>query len=114
MSKTTQDGWDEKTTQTQSNEEMEMMKIAKELFTMFKGIGATPQLMSPEGKVIGKKGDLFMQVQDNGRGEVEMWIQFGTPNPTSDLNKFGPGILSKFKNLKLINKDGNSMLLGLK
>ena len=65
MSKTTQDGWDEKSTQTQSNEEMEMMKIAKELFTMFKGIGATPQLMSPEGKVIGKKGDLFMQVQDN-------------------------------------------------
>ena len=115
MSKTTQDGWDEKTTKTQSNEEMEMMKVAKELFTMFKGIGADPALMSPEEKVIGNKdGDVWIQVHENPSREVEMWINFKTSNPTSDLNKFGPGILSKFNNVKLIKKDGNTMLLGLK
>ena len=115
MSKTTQDGWDEKTSSVMSEDEMELMKVAKELFSMFKGIGAKPALMSPDGKVIGdNNGDLWIQVQESPKGESEMYISFRTPNPTSDLNKFGPSILSKFKNIKLIKKDGDSMLLSLK
>ncbi len=115
MSKTTQDGWDEKTSSVMSEDEMELMKVAKELVNLFKGVGMKPALMSPAGKVIGdSNGDLWIQVQENPQRESEMWISFRTSNPTSDLNKFGPSILSKFKNLKLINKDGDSMSLGLK
>ena len=115
MSKTTQDGWDEKTSSVMSEDEMELMKVAKELVNLFKSVGMNPALMSPAGKVIGdSNGDLWIQVQENPQRESEMWISFRTSNPTSDLNKFGPSILSKFKNVKLIRKDGDSMSLGLK